>query len=322
MAKLLTAKEVRNDIISNIEFFKENIDKINFHVKVTLEILIIQFGSDSDDNSYISSLIKQANKYDVDVTVVQVPKDSDGDDFVTEINNYMSDPTSFVGVLFVGEATNNDAKDAIKSIPFILDLDSVGNEASNNRNYTNCQMALPCTVQSILAILEHYEIELEGANVVVLGRSERVGKPLAQALTCNNATVTLCHSKTKNLKEITKRADIIISAIGRAKMIDDSYVSENQIIIDAGINLDEFGNVCGDIDFDKVKPIVDMITPVPGGVGPLTTLCVIRTIYCNMFNLLLNELNTKTEVDYVEPEPAPEEEVSNVVAFPGSKYTS
>ena len=125
--------------------------------------------------------------------------------------------------------------------------------------------------KAVLRILKHYDVELNGANVAVLGRSMVVGKPAAMLLLNENATVTICHSRTKNLEKVTSQADILVAAVGRAKMIKENSVKEGAVVIDVGINVDENGNLCGDVDTASVQDKVSMITPVPAGVGSVTT---------------------------------------------------
>ena len=129
---------------------------------------------------------------------------------------------------------------------------------------------ISCTPFGIMKILEYYNIDVEGKNAVVIGRSNIVGKPMVQCLLSKHATVTVCHSKTKNLKDITSKADILVSAIGKAKFISEDMVKENAVVIDVGINRNKDGKICGDVDFENVLPKVSKITPVPGGVGPMT----------------------------------------------------
>ncbi len=139
---------------------------------------------------------------------------------------------------------------------------------------------ISCTPFGIMKIFEYYKIDLEGKNAVVLGRSNIVGKPMVQCLLSKNATVTICHSRTKNIKEITKNADILISAIGKPEFVTQDMVKENAIVIDVGINRQaETNKICGDVDFKNVISKVSKITPVPGGVGPMT-------IAMLMFNLV------------------------------------
>ncbi len=141
---------------------------------------------------------------------------------------------------------------------------NVGNLCIGNDGF------ISCTPFGIMKIFEYYDIELEGKNAVVLGRSNIVGKPMMQCLLSKNATVTVCHSKTKNLKEITKNADILISAIGKPNFVKEDMVKDGAIVIDVGISRLEDGSLCGDVDFNNVCNKVAGITPVPGGVGPMT----------------------------------------------------
>jgi methylenetetrahydrofolate dehydrogenase (NADP+)/methenyltetrahydrofolate cyclohydrolase len=139
---------------------------------------------------------------------------------------------------------------------------------------------ISCTPKGIMTLLQEYNIEIEGKQVAIIGRSMIVGKPLFCLFTNNNATVTLCHSKTPNLREITKRVDIIVSAVGCSKLIDESFLSadQNQVIIDVGMNTDSNGELCGDVNFGRVKDRVRAITPVPGGVGPMTIISLVQNL--------------------------------------------
>jgi len=146
----------------------------------------------------------------------------------------------------------------------------------------NCNLkpwAICCTPKGIIKLLKEYNISLAGKNVVVIGRSNIVGKPCATLLTNENATVTLAHSKTKNLKEITKNADIIVSATGVAKLIKADMVKKGAVVIDVGITKQINGKLMGDVDFNEVKNIASHITPVPGGVGPMTIACLMENTY-------------------------------------------
>lgn len=135
---------------------------------------------------------------------------------------------------------------------------------------------LPCTPAGVMELIDESGIDLTGKECVVVGRSNIVGKPQAMLLLHRNATVTICHSKTKDLKEVCKRADVLVAAVGRAKMIDASYIKEGAVVIDVGINRDENGKLCGDVDFDAVCEKTSYITPVPGGVGPMTITMLLK----------------------------------------------
>ena len=133
----------------------------------------------------------------------------------------------------------------------------------------DCEL-LPGTPAGVMVLLEKSGVEIAGKECVVLGRSNIVGKPMSLLLLRENATVTIAHSRTKNLQEVTKRADILIVAVGRPKMVTKDYVKEGAVVIDVGINRDADNKICGDVDFDDVAPVCSAITPVPGGVGPMT----------------------------------------------------
>lgn len=136
----------------------------------------------------------------------------------------------------------------------------------------------PCTPQAVIEMLRYYDIEMTGKKVAVLGRSSVIGKPVALLLLNENATVTICHSKTADLRETVREADIVISAMGRAKMIDGSYIRESATLIDVGINTDENGKLCGDADFESAEKVAGAISPVPGGVGSVTTTILAKNL--------------------------------------------
>lgn len=137
---------------------------------------------------------------------------------------------------------------------------------------------ISCTPYGVMKMFEEYNIDLTGKNVVILGRSNIVGKPLIQCCLSKNATVTVCHSKTKNIEEYTKRADILISAIGKAKFVTKDMVKKGVVIIDVGINRNEQGKLVGDVDFENVESLASYITPVPGGVGPMTIAMLMNNV--------------------------------------------
>ena len=171
---------------------------------------------------------------------------------------------------------NADA--ATAHIPFEKDVD--GFSAKNlGLLMQNKQRIAACTPSGVMKLLENEGIELTGKNAVVIGRSETVGKPMAMLLLNANATVTVCHSKTKNLKEVCKEADILISAVGKAKFVTADMIKDGAVVIDVGMNRDENGKLCGDVDFDGVKEKASHITPVPGGVGPMTITMLMYNTY-------------------------------------------
>lgn len=148
---------------------------------------------------------------------------------------------------------------------------------------------LPCTPAGVMEMLHQYEIPVEGRECVVIGRSNIVGKPMSMLLLHENGTVTTCHSRTKNLKEICRRADILVAAIGRARFVTADMVKEGAVVIDVGMNRDENGKLCGDVDFENVKDKCSFITPVPGGVGPMTIATLMKNTIkaCKLQNRII-----------------------------------
>ena len=171
-----------------------------------------------------------------------------------------------------------DEQAILKLIPPAKDVDgfcaqNVGNLAMNR------ETIVACTPFGVMKLLEEYGVDPRGKNAVVLGRSNIVGKPMAMLLLNADATVTVCHSKTKNLKEVCAGADILVVAIGRAKFVTADMVKEGAVVVDVGMDRDENGKLCGDVDFESVKDKVSMITPVPGGVGPMTITMLLYNTY-------------------------------------------
>ena len=169
-----------------------------------------------------------------------------------------------------------DILTAFEAIDFRKDVDGF-HPINIGRLALKRQTFISCTPHGVMKLLEEYNVDLKGANVVVLGRSNIVGKPLAQCLLNEDATVTICHSKTKNLSEITKNADIVISAIGKPNFVTSDMIKENAVVIDVGINRLETGLV-GDVDFENVKEKASYITPVPGGGGPMTIAMLLHNV--------------------------------------------
>lgn len=171
-----------------------------------------------------------------------------------------------------------DAESVLKLIPAEKDVDGFSAE-NTGKLLLNEQSLVACTPHGVMKMLEKYKIDTKGKRAVVLGRSNIVGKPMAVLLLNADATVTVCHSKTQNLKEECLRADIIVSAIGKPKFLTADMVKEGAAVIDVGMNRDEAGKLCGDVDFDKVKEKCSYITPVPGGVGPMTITMLMYNAY-------------------------------------------
>lgn len=167
---------------------------------------------------------------------------------------------------------------AVSHIPFEKDVDGFSAK-SLGLLMQNKQKIAACTPSGIMKMLEKEGVCLTGKHAVVIGRSETVGKPMAMLLLNANATVTVCHSKTQNLKEICREADVLVAAVGKPKFVTEDMVKEGAVVIDVGMNRDEAGKLCGDVDFDKVQKKTSLITPVPGGVGPMTITMLMYNTY-------------------------------------------
>ena len=268
---IIDGKKVASEIKEEIKNYIENRKDNGLKVPKIVSILV---GNDGGSIFYINNQEKVANSL--------------GIDFEKKILNENTTEEKLIDII---EDLNNDEEvnGIILQLPLpkTFNKDRVINKISPNKDidcltfvnqgklYCGEKTFLPCTPNSVLTLLERYNIALEGKNVVIIGRSNIVGKPTAQLLLNKNATITICHSKTKNLKDICKKAEIIIVAIGRAKFLTEEYVNENSIVIDVGTSSVD-GKIVGDVDFDNVENKVSMITKVPGGVGALTTTLLIK----------------------------------------------
>lgn len=266
MANLLTGKEVvdtiRIDITERVKQLKQR--------GIQVCLALVRMGENPDDLSYESTAIKQAESHGI--TIKSYILDASApQEKINALVGAINEDNSIHGCLMfrplpkhINEQEVCDLLAAQKDIDGI----SLGSLAAV---FTDDVGFAPCTAPACLALLDHYDVSLEGKHVVVIGRSLVVGKPLSMMLLHRNATVTICHSKTKNLQEVCRQADIVICATGKAKYYNHRYFRSGQTVIDVGINFDSEGNICGDVDFDEVEPIVDAITPVPRGIGSVTT---------------------------------------------------
>ena len=232
---------------------------------------IIRVGEREDDLSYERGAVKRCETLGVACKKILLPADVTQEVLMDAVRQVNEDD-SIHGVLIfrplprhLDEEAVIRALDPAKDVDGITDGSMVGVFAGREQGFP------PCTPQACMEILDHYQIDCTGKKAVVVGRSLVVGKPAAMMLLKKNATVTVCHTRTKDMPSVVKEADIVIVAAGRAGVVDDRYVSPGQIIIDVGINVNDQGKLCGDVAYDKVEPIVDAITPVPGGVGSVTT---------------------------------------------------
>ncbi|MGE5633139.1 MAG: bifunctional 5,10-methylenetetrahydrofolate dehydrogenase/5,10-methenyltetrahydrofolate cyclohydrolase [Caulobacteraceae bacterium] len=239
---------------------------------------IVRVGNRPDDIAYENSIIKNCESVNMKVCVFKADPDISMDEFKNLIKRVNEDE-SIHGILMfrplpkhldyhVIKHLINPAKDIDCSNPINLAKVFEGNG----------EVFYPSTPEAVVEILKHFNVPLEGRNVVIINRSVVVGKPLAMMLLKENATVTICNSKTRNLSDITSHADVVVCAVAKARLFDAEYFQKDSVVIDVGINQDSDGKLCGDVDFDKVCNKVHSITPVPGGVGSVTTALLLKHV--------------------------------------------
>lgn len=242
-------------------------------------LAIVRVGNKQDDISYEKGTIKRANEVGVNVKSIVLDEDVSYDSFYSTLDSLNND-NEIHGILMLrplpAYLDNEKARLYIKPEK---DVDGCGN-GSLSGVFTNTNQGFPpCTAQAAMEILKYYNVDVKGKNVVVIGRSLVVGKPLSMMLLNANATVTICHTKTQDIPSISRSADIIITATGQMESLNRDYFSSNQTVIDVGITWnDNKQKLCGDVLFDEVEPIVENITPVPGGVGSVTTSVLISHV--------------------------------------------
>ncbi len=252
------------------EKIKEEISGMLSELKgYTPTLGIVRIGSNPSDVSYEKGAVKKMESLSLNTKVFEFDENISSDDFIDEFKKINEDDEIDGILLFRPLPEHIDEKKVIEVLDERKDLDGISYKNIAKVFAGDESGFAPCTAKAVVKILESNNIELEGKNVVVLGRSMVIGKPVAMLAIQKNATVTLCHSKTADLKKVCKNADILIVAIGRAKMINDDYIGEDAVVIDVGINFFE-GKLCGDVDLENVKNAA-MATPVPRGVGAVTT---------------------------------------------------
>ena len=264
MGKILDGKALANLLGENL---KEKVKNLKAE-GITPHFCVINIGDDTASKIYIRSKKRKAEKLGIIQDIYQMPADTKQQEVLDLIYKLNTDPE--VNGLMVQMPTPEqiNADELLARIDPNKDVDSL-TPANVGRLWLKDHFVEPATAEGIMALLKHYEIPLNGKNVVIIGRSNIVGKPLAALMLEKNATITIAHSKTQNLASLTQRADVIVSATGEPCLIKADMVKDGVIVVDVGINRVN-GKLVGDVDFDAVKEKASYITPVPGGVGPLT----------------------------------------------------
>lgn len=273
----LIAKDVKNELKEQIQLLKREKKRIPF-------LCVVLVGNNPASLSYIKGKEKACNEIGMDSQIIHLDENTSEKELILKINELNNDEKIDGILVQMPLPSHIDENRVMESISSFKDVDGL-NPYNIGKLYLKEDGMIPCTPLGIVELLKRSNITIKSKKVVVIGRSKLVGNPVAKLLLDENATVTICHSKTENLKEIAKSADILIVAIGREKFVDKTFVKDNAVVIDVGINRNSEGKLVGDVDFDDVKEVASYITPVPKGVGPMT----IAMLLSNTFKAYLNK---------------------------------
>ncbi len=263
------AKKIRKNLKKEVAILKES--------GVNPKLAVIMVGNDPGSTVYVRNKSKACEKTGIEFEEFLFEENTSEEELLQIIEKLNNDST-INGILLQSPVPKHiDINKAFRAILPEKDVD--GFNPVNVGNLTIGEDAfISCTPYGVIKMFEEYNIELEGKNAVILGRSNIVGKPMIQCMLNKNATVTVCHSRTQNIGEITKNADVIISAIGKPKFLKEDMVKDGSVVIDVGINRLEDGSIVGDVDFEGVSKKTSYITPVPGGVGPMTIAMLLNNV--------------------------------------------
>ncbi|MBO0449803.1 bifunctional methylenetetrahydrofolate dehydrogenase/methenyltetrahydrofolate cyclohydrolase [Enterococcus sp. MJM12] len=275
MAQLLDGKKLATTMQAKM---KVEVQKIKENDGTAPGLVVILVGEDAASKIYVRNKETAAGKMGIYSKVDRRAADITEKELLALIETYNQDPR-FHGILVqLPLPAHIDEEKVIMAIDPKKDVDGF-HPLNIGRLFAGDPLMVPCTPYGIMKLLAAYDISVAGKNAVVIGRSNIVGKPMAHLLLQENATVTITHSKTKNLPEIARQADILVAAVGVGHLVDESYVKKGAVVVDVGMNRDANNKLIGDVDFAAVEPIADFITPVPGGVGPMTiTMLLYQTI--------------------------------------------
>lgn len=263
------AKKIRQELKEECDELKNN--------GINPKLAVIMVGDDPASKVYVRNKSKACEDVGIEYEEF-ILKDETTQEKLIELIKKLNNDKIINGILLQSPIPKHlNINEAFKAITYMKDVDgftpsSVGKLCIGEDTF------ISCTPYGVMKMFEEYNIDLTGKDVVILGRSNIVGKPLIQCCLQKNATVTVCHSKTKNLAEHTKRADVVISAIGQSKFVKADMVKDGAVVIDVGINRGEDGKLTGDVDFENVEKKASYITPVPGGVGPMTIAMLMNNV--------------------------------------------
>ena len=263
------AKKVREDLKIECEELKKQ--------RIYPKLAVIMVGDNPASKVYVKNKNKACDEIGITYEEHLLPKDIKQQE-LNDLIKKLNDTKGVNGILLQSPLPEHlDINQAFKTISYRKDVDGF-TPSSIGKLVMGIDTFISCTPYGVMKMFQEYKIDLTGKEVVIIGRSNIVGKPLAQCCLESNATVTICHSKTKDLKKHTKRADIVIAAIGKAKFVTVDMIKEGAVVIDVGINRNEDGKLVGDVDYEKVREVASYITPVPGGVGPMTVAMLMNNV--------------------------------------------
>ncbi|HHU64229.1 MAG TPA: bifunctional 5,10-methylene-tetrahydrofolate dehydrogenase/5,10-methylene-tetrahydrofolate cyclohydrolase [Clostridiales bacterium] len=263
MKGMEVVEEIKEKMLREVEELKAR--------GITPGLAIVRLGAKPDDLAYERSAIKRCEGIGIACRVFEYPEDMTQADLAQEISK-INDDSTIHGILLFRPLPKHIDEDIIKHVVSPeKDVDCL-NPVNVAKVFEGDPTGFaPCTPEAVMEMLHHYGIPVKGKRVVVIGRSMVVGKPVSMLLLKEHGTVTICHTRTKNIEEICGQADILVAAAGSARMVTDDFVSKGAVVIDVGINVDEEGKLVGDVDFERVEKVAGHITPVPGGVGTVTS---------------------------------------------------
>ena len=271
--ELINGKELAKKIRGELKLEVDNLRKNGIIPKLA----VIMVGDDKASEVYVRNKSKACNEIGIEFEEFLLKSNIKQEELIDLIKK-LNDRKDVHGILLQSPIPEHlNIREAFDTIDYRKDVDGF-NPVNIGKLAIGEDAFVSCTPYGVIKMLEEYNIVIEGKRAVVIGRSNIVGKPLIQCLLNKNATVTICHSKTKNIAEITKEADILIAALGKPKFVKENMVKENAVVIDVGINRNEEGKLVGDVDFENVSKKASYITPVPGGVGPMTIAMLMNNV--------------------------------------------
>ena len=271
--ELINGKELAKKIRGELKLEVEELNK----KKIKPKLAVIMVGDDKASGVYVRNKSKACNEIGIEFEEFLMDSSIKQEELINLINT-LNERKDINGILLQSPIPSHlNIREAFNTINYKKDVDGF-NPINVGKLSIGEDSFISCTPYGVIKMLEEYDIPIEGKRAVIIGRSNIVGKPLIQCLLNKNATVTVCHSRTKNIEEITREADILIAALGKPKFVKEDMVKEGAVVIDVGINRNEEGELVGDVDFENVSKKASYITPVPGGVGPMTIAMLMNNV--------------------------------------------